>query len=103
MAAVRRSEDFPVPIWILTRTHPRHRMYKFDNPERQRESCVTVGCRNLLEKAAKRNEVADFSDRGLVGGSLQRIWTDLAATYSQETAAELFACADLPHSSSNCI
>ena len=97
MAAVRRSEDFPVPIWILTRTHPRHRMYKFDNPERQRESCVTVGCRNILEKAAKRNEVADFSDRGLVGGSLQRIWTDLAATYSQETAAELFACADLPH------
>ena len=57
------------------------RMYTFDNPERQRKSCSGLQ-KTFLRKPQERNEVADFFDRGLVGGSLQRIWTDLADTCS---------------------
>ena len=38
----RESERIEVPLWVVTRDNPRHRMYKIDNAEFQRESAVTI-------------------------------------------------------------
>ena len=71
-------------------------MYKIDDAESQRESAVTCGCRHIFSKLADHDMHPDFSRRGLLGGYLQRIWTELVASFSEQHARDLFECKDLP-------
>ena len=101
----RCSELIPVPVWIVSRGQERHRLLRQTDaeimPGRQgrlgvsrHESMVTVICRKIFRKAARRDALPDFSKHARMGIYLDRVWKALMDATSRDFAQDAFTGKD---------